>query len=652
MNNRTSYLKILSLALIISSSALAQTRRIDSLQQLIQNRPDDSVKVMLYFELGKQYEYFKSKERIAYFVTALELAQSIDDKPGIKKVYQILILNLFHRNMYDLALSYCNKYIEFLEKEGMKDAQLENCKMLGILYSKQGRFEEAFVYYRKAASYFLKKNDSLQYAKVMSNISIAMNDIGNTDSSLYYSRLTLHIFANNKDSAALANSLLVMASNYITAKQPELALIHANKAMKIYTSMKYAHGLSNSYTTLGEIAFNQGRCDTAVLSFQKALHYGSEVKLSSLLKDCHLNLSKAYACLKQYDKAYESHTIYKKYDDTISVENLKLKMLEMEVTYDISKKEEQLKATTFELRSKAIQQNLLTIGIIAIFLLLLISVRAYRNKKKTNEIIEGQKKLVEERNKDISDSINYARKIQEAILPPRELKLELFPEAFVLFLPKDVVSGDFYWFAKKDGNKLIAAVDCTGHGVPGAFMSMIGNAFLNAIVNKEGITSPAEILNALRKAIVSSLKQEDGQNKDGMDIALLSFDEQLSQVKYAGAHNPLWIIGRDDEGMIALKEIKASKQPVGMYQGEVVPFNETIIQLKKGDTLYIFTDGYADQFGGEKGKKFRYKKLQELLLSIYDKPMPGQEIILLEEFNKWKGELEQVDDVCLIGIRS
>ncbi|MCX6295523.1 MAG: SpoIIE family protein phosphatase, partial [Bacteroidetes bacterium] len=246
------------------------------------------------------------------------------------------------------------------------------------------------------------------------------------------------------------------------------------------------------------------------------------------------------------------------------------------------------------------------------------------------------------------DSINYAKRIQEAILPSKEIKYKIFPEAFVFFQPKDIVSGDFYWFAEKNGKRIIATVDCTGHGVPGAFMSMIGNAFLNEIINEIGITTPSVILDELRKKIIFSLKQTgaDGENKDGMDISLLTFDRDNRCVEFAGANNPLWKISN-----MTLEETKGNKQPIGMYSGDIIPFTNHTIELKKGDSLYIFTDGFADQFGGENGKKLKYKKIQEMLLSNNNISMKEQEKYMNEFMNKWKGDLEQVDDILFIGIK-
>lgn len=300
------------------------------------------------------------------------------------------------------------------------------------------------------------------------------------------------------------------------------------------------------------------------------------------------------------------------------------------------------------------------------YLLLIISVSSavylfikYREKKLKVENENLERKItertlqlknafleIEEKNKDIQDSIVYAKRIQEAILPAKELKHKLFPNAFVLYQPRDIVSGDFYWFTEKNGKRLIAAVDCTGHGVPGAFMSLIGSTILNEIVNVQGIIKPSQILNKLRDQIIHSLKQKDGNNKDGMDISLLCFNENENLVEFAAANNPLWII-RNNEVI----EVKADKQPVGYSGFDLKDFTNHSLKLEKGDMLYLFSDGYADQFGGVKGKKYKYNTLKNFLISINHLSVAEQETKLLEEFSNWKGDLEQVDDVCIIGIK-
>jgi len=270
------------------------------------------------------------------------------------------------------------------------------------------------------------------------------------------------------------------------------------------------------------------------------------------------------------------------------------------------------------------------------------------------EVIE-QKAIIEAKNHDITDSIKYAKNIQEALLPPLQNLHKELNEAFVLYIPKDIVSGDFYWFAKRNNKFFIASVDCTGHGVPGAFMSIIGNTLLNEIVTEKNISEPAEILNELHVGVKTALQQSNSENerRDGMDIALCALNEDNTLLQYAGANRPVWIFRRDMSSDVSFELIKADKFPIGGLDinEKKRQFTQHNIPVKKGDIVYIFTDGYADQFGGEKGKKFMVGNMLKLLAGIYELPVKKQEKLLLQSFLNWKGELEQIDDVLVIGFR-
>jgi len=259
-----------------------------------------------------------------------------------------------------------------------------------------------------------------------------------------------------------------------------------------------------------------------------------------------------------------------------------------------------------------------------------------------------QKEIVETQNKEIRDSILYAKRIQEAILPSQEEILKALPDSFVLFKPRDIVSGDFYWFSEKQDKLVITVADCTGHGVPGAFMSMIGNTLLNEIVNEKEVIHPDEILFQLRDNIMKCLKQTgaEGENKDGMDIALCVYDKVNMEIAFAGANNPFYLVSGEE-----LTEIKGDKQPIGVYKGDTKPFTSHTVKVKKGDCIYIASDGYADQFGGHNGKKFKYKQMKDLLLSINKESMAGQKKVLDSSIEEWKGSLEQVDDILVVGFR-
>lgn len=248
-----------------------------------------------------------------------------------------------------------------------------------------------------------------------------------------------------------------------------------------------------------------------------------------------------------------------------------------------------------------------------------------------------------EKNTELLDSIHYAKRIQTAILPPDALIKTALPDSFILYKPKDIVAGDFYWLFQSDTTTYFAAADCTGHGVPGAMVSVICNSGLNRSVNEFGLSEPGEILDQTRDLVIQEFEKSDEDVMDGMDIALCALNGM--ELKYAGASNPLWII-RNGE----LLETKANKQPIGKYFNRT-SFDTHTIALEKGDILYLFSDGYADQFGGEKGKKLKSSAFKKMLIDIHTKPMSHQKEALNTGFETWQGNHEQIDDVCVIGVR-
>jgi len=290
-----------------------------------------------------------------------------------------------------------------------------------------------------------------------------------------------------------------------------------------------------------------------------------------------------------------------------------------------------------------------------------------------DNILEKSEKLetayqeIETKNIHITDSIRYAEYIQKAILPPIEEIKKTLPESFILFKPKDIVSGDFYFYAKVGNTVIIAACDCTGHGVPGAFMSMIGSQLFDKIVFDKNVNDAAEVLNKLREGIIHALGKAGatGKQKDGMDIAICALhhnkDKGVVNLQYAGAYNPLYIIRnmKNSDNTNGLEEIKADRQPVGYYEGDEQPFTSHQLQLQKGDVIYIFSDGYADQLGGDRCKKFGYNRFRQLLTDISDKNMEEQKQILDKTIEAWKDHidpyddkpLEQMDDILVMGMR-
>lgn len=270
-------------------------------------------------------------------------------------------------------------------------------------------------------------------------------------------------------------------------------------------------------------------------------------------------------------------------------------------------------------------------------------------RERTEEVMR-QKKEIEELLTEVTDSIKYAQRIQNAILPPRKYMNKVLPNSFILFKPKDIVSGDFYWVEDKEGKTAVAAVDCTGHGVPGALMTVVGYNKLHEAMSEAKEYTAAAILDGLNRGVINTFSQGDEESdvKDGMDAAMCVVDYKTRTIQFAGAYNPLYIIR---SGSQEIEQIKGDKFPIGPFVGGIQNFQNHTVKLGAGDTVYVFSDGYADQFGGEKGKKYRYKNFRELLVGMQDKEMYEQKELLDKTIESWRGELEQVDDILVIGIR-
>ncbi|MBK6986534.1 MAG: SpoIIE family protein phosphatase [Bacteroidetes bacterium] len=347
---------------------------------------------------------------------------------------------------------------------------------------------------------------------------------------------------------------------------------------------------------------------------------------------------------------------------------------ELEAKYETEKKELQIKSQTFEIETKEKQNKqksfIILFGTLALVGTGFFAAIAFINFKKTkkqnliienqkmevelkNEEITHQKELVDEKQKEIIDSINYAKRIQQAVLTGEDVWNKISKEHFILFKPKDIVSGDFYWAYNTPNNRSVFCLaDCTGHGVPGGFMSMLGNSFLNEIVVENKIFKADQILNKLRSKIIHALEQKGGtQQKDGMDMSLCVWNKLDNTLEFAGANNPLWLVRKNENAVTELVEVKADKMPIGLYLETETPFSSVTIQLQAGDIIYLCTDGYADQFGGPKGKKLKYKPLIESLIKNSALPMAEQKNILDSTFNDWMHKHDQVDDVSLIGVK-
>jgi serine phosphatase RsbU (regulator of sigma subunit) len=367
-----------------------------------------------------------------------------------------------------------------------------------------------------------------------------------------------------------------------------------------------------------------------------------------------------------YKKAMEFQDIYYAVNDSMYSVKKKDELANLTLDFETDQKlrQDSTKRVEAELAVKFEQEKHEAISkrtsIIIGLLILFLSVVAFfaytffksnKEKQKQNVLITDQHHLLQQKQTEINDSINYAKNIQNALLPSAEVFKEKCKEHFILFQPKDVVSGDFYWASevKNDNNDLFIYItaDCTGHGVPGAFMSLISISFFNEIINEEKITDPAEILNTLRRKIIQTLSQkESGHRQDGLDCVVCVLNRNTRELSYSCANNKLYIAR---EG--TLTEYKTDKMPVGKSPHENIPFTKNTLQLKDNDIIYTFTDGYPDQFGGPANKKLKTKNVQKKISLIVQKSLTEQKKELEEFFEEWKGNNEQIDDVTFIAIK-
>jgi serine phosphatase RsbU (regulator of sigma subunit) len=655
---------LFSLTFFFSSFISAQNKdRLHHSLELLKTVTNDTLKTSYLDNVGWDTSYDDLAVGLQYCKEALALAEKIKYDKGI--IHACNSIGTIYEDMGDVnqALAYHLRGLALAEKTKNKLGETTACMNISIVYTGQQDYKSALKYLLRSKDISESLHDSSGLAYTYNNLgSIYLHFPDSIEKSIASFNKSLSLAHHLKDADQIANCLSGIAKSYQKKGDTINADISMNRAMDLMDSLHNEYSLSQMMVNYASMLSDRGYYARALELLNKSLLIFRKIGMVEQEKELWGGLAIIYEKNGQLQKSIDAWKRFSSMKDSLMNENVMRHQRDLETVYETEKKENEIKQKANEIKHlrevglekdkvEAKQKQIviaLVVGCVLLLLFLFLLYNRSQLRKKTNVQLEKQNSIIEEKNKDITDSINYARRIQEAILPAKELKRQLFPESFILFQPRDIVSGDFYWFSEKNGKLLIAAVDCTGHGVPGAFMSMIGNAFLNEIVNEKEITKPAEILNQLRENVVDALKQSDAEseNKDGMDIALCSFNSNFSSVEFAGAFNPLWLIRKGE-----LKIFSPDKEPVGFQSATSTPFTNQSINLEKGDTIYIFSDGFADQFGGPKGKKFKYLQLQHALVSIQHQSMSEQENSLLKIFDGWKGNLEQVDDVLVIGIR-
>jgi serine phosphatase RsbU (regulator of sigma subunit) len=535
---------------------------------------------------------------------------------------------------------------------------------IGSTYSETKNEEYSLRYFTRSQEIAARQKDTSLLIEVDMYIGNSHFYGKRYDKAIAIYTQVMRLTEKQKDNKIYAGALGNIGNVYADMGENEKALDYQFRGVAIFERIGDRQGLTICYSAIGSSYYALKKYREAIQYYEKALVIADEINSWEDLIEIHLGMSKTYEALSDYKKAYDNFKLYKQFNDSVYNDDNTKKLTELELNYrfESQQKEQELIQKNRETlaNEKLKRQQLLSyssiVGIVLLLFLVGFVLRSSAQRKKANEQLQEfnrevlqQKEVIEHKNKEITDSINYAKRIQESILPVKKEIREAFPQSFVLFKPRNLVSGDFYWYAKRGNKNIIACVDCTGHGVPGAFMSMIGNTLLNEIVNEKGIEKPSEILNLLNERVRQSLKQdlEDNETHDGMDLALCSIDLQAGTLEYAGANRSLYIV-RDN----VLDEIKPTKSAIGGHKlTEDKKFQNHEIRIRDNDSIYMTTDGYADQFGGPHGKKFMVKRFQQLLLDVQNLPMEEQEKELNVMLESWQGPIEQVDDILVMGIK-
>jgi serine phosphatase RsbU (regulator of sigma subunit) len=607
----------------------------------------------------------------------------------------------YSEDNYRPARYYFSRALEFARLTLNKKLIADQLQSLGDLYRLQDQNTTALNLLLQAMYLYKELGQEKELGHTMSLIGDLNRCIDQYSDALKYLGDALAITHKTNDIKEQAFCYSSLGGTYQALKEYGRSFDAYSKGLVIARKINDTMRIIDFNYSIGDLMTDRGKIPEAISYLEEGVRlcniYGDKYYLGF----CRMGLSRAYLRKKNYDRSLEeglkaykvgeelnaygfcseaSEVIFEAYagkndfknayrylkivkdnnDSTMSSSKIK-QQAQIEINFRNSYQEKQDSLLRFtqekqkdlEHESELKQQKMLAFagiaGLLVALVVALVVYRSYKKVKRSREIINQQKAIVDTKNKEILDSINYARKIQQAIIPTDSEVKNIFPESFIILLPKDIVSGDFYWITEKEQYVFFAVADCTGHGVPGGFMSMLGTALLNEIINDKSIYEPADILDMLKLKIILALRQSDNmsENKDGMDIALIRYDKRSRKLKFSGANNSLYMIHNDE-----LRELKGDKHPIGFsFNNTSRQFSQAELDVEEGDAFYMFTDGYPDQFGGPQGKKFKYKPLEQALLEIHREPLKEQGEQLFTLHHEWKGRLEQVDDILIAGFR-
>ena len=669
---------ILSLTLIllffISAQASSDNYVSDSLEERIVLERDVTTKLKLFSELFHELNSKNPKRALNLATRQLYLSKAVKNQAFIAEANANMGIANYRLGNYDKALIQALSALRIRESMNDKSAIAASLIDIGSIYSIQKQYALALKYFQRALTLRQGLNNPKALASSFNSLGNVYQDMNNDSLALANYQRSFEIRKSIGDKIGTAQSLNNMAIVFSSQNKLHESLDYLFQSLAIKQEMNDLNGMAASYNNIGDVyvqlAAKSGKpadLDKAISYFNKSLSIAKELHLKEIIKVCAEALADAYHEKGDDAKAYAYFRTYSLMKDSLMNESIALSEAEMLSKYESEKKEKEINMLNQEKLIADSRSNYQRIIIFSGILFTIVSlgflINRFRVKQRANTILtqknklidqnrtelRKQKEIIEQKNRDLTDSIEYARNVQNLILPDEKELKKLFPESFVLFLPKSILSGDFYWYHVTEERVLLAAIDCTGHGIPGAMMSFLGYNLLENVVKEHGITSPGQLLRNLNNEIFNalSLKNENLNSKYGMDIALVSIHKGKREIRFSGAHHPLYLT-RNGE----LLEYKGDKYSLGtLYTGPEKEFNEHQIFYQSGDRLFLFSDGFPDQIGGKDRKKFFYQPFKEAILSSSGMHPNAQKQELERILNDWKGNRDQTDDVLVIGVQ-
>jgi serine phosphatase RsbU (regulator of sigma subunit) len=674
--------------LAIHQISVSQITLTDSLKQFLKSSGEDTLKVNFLISIC-QNEYRSSPDSaIFYGIEALRLSEKLNFGKGSANAYKYIGMGYYFLGNYSETINYWEKALGSFESVNDKVGVSNILSNFGALYANQGDDVKALDFHLRSLKAAEESKNSLRIATSMINIGVIyLNNPKTHDLSLEYNLSALPLSEKIGNNDAIGTVCVNIGEVFFFRESYDTALFYYEKSLNAFRKSNSGN-VPYTLTNIGKVYMKRGdfkkaievqqegyeiakqsgaklemtatllgisetysaagNIKSAIKSYNEARETAEEIGAKKELRQAYEGLSSSYAKLSDYANAFKYQTLLTNIKDTLYITANNNKIQFLQLNYELDKKETLISLQDVKIKKQKFTQRTFIIGFIIAIIVAFQTYRNYRRKVRTNELLARQKTEIEIINKNLTDSINYAERIQSAMFPSKEILSEDLFEYFILFKPLDIVSGDFYWFKQNNNSIFVAAADCTGHGVPGAFMSILGLTFLNELVHNSVALNANEVLTRLKDHVIKTLHQTQNYTsaRDGMEMALFILDLDSNKLQFSGARRPLYLL-RDNQ----ISELVGDKMPLGIYDEGDNTFTNKEIELKRDDIVYLFSDGYVDQLGGPDRKTFKTKKFKDLLLNNCHLSMNEQKEALEATLEEWKGNVEQIDDILVIGIK-